>query len=266
MSDGKQILFDLRGKTAVVTGGGSGLGREFCDVLAEFGANVVCSDIYKDRAEETIEIIKKYGNRTLAIEVDVSKYDQVQTMFKQVESTFGGLDVLVNNAGILISVSPIDQLDVGDWHKLLNVNLHGTFYCMKEGLRIMMKQKKGSIINIASIGGLVGLDFSPVAHYVTSKSAVIGLTKQGAAEYGQYGIRVNSIAPGFHHGTRLGDDVGLKQPDADKAFQKLLSSKAPMKRMGELKEIRGLLIYLASDASSFLTGQIIASDGGWTCI
>ena len=118
-------LFDVSGRVAMVTSGGSGLGREFCEVLAEFGADVVCSDLYKNRAEDTCEIIKKYGHRTLAIEVDVTKYDQVQAMFKQLEDTLGGLDILVNNAGIYLATTVIDQMELGDWHKVLDVNFTG---------------------------------------------------------------------------------------------------------------------------------------------
>jgi NAD(P)-dependent dehydrogenase (short-subunit alcohol dehydrogenase family) len=263
------FLFNLSSRVAVVTGGGSGLGREFCDVLAEFGADIICSDIYKDRAEETCEMIKKYQHRTLSIEVDVSKYDQVEAMFKQVERTFGRLDVLVNNAGITTSRCAIDQMDIQDWHKVLDVNLHGVFYCMKEGLKIMMRQKKGSIINIASITGLCGIDpdVGLMSPYVTSKSGVIGLTKQGAAEYGPHGIRVNAMAPGWHLGTRLSADAGVKRTEEElTSWRQLLSSKTPMRRTGEPKELKGLLLYLASDASSFVTGQVIASDGGWTCV
>jgi NAD(P)-dependent dehydrogenase (short-subunit alcohol dehydrogenase family) len=262
-------LFDLNDKVAMVTGGGSGLGRAFCDILADFGADIICPDLRKERAEETCEIIKKYGHRTLAIEVDVSKYDQVQAMFKQLQGTFDRLDILVNNAGITVPRCAIDQIEVDDWHKVIDVNLNGTFYCMKEGLRLMMKQKKGSIINIASIAGLCGIDpyVGLMAPYVTSKSAVIGLTKQGAAEYAQYGIRVNSIAPGWYLGTRLSVDAGIKRTEEElKAFEQLLASRTPMKRTGEPEELKGLLIYLASDASSFVTGQIIACDGGWTCL
>jgi len=262
-------LFDLSSRVAVVTGGGSGLGREFCDVLAEFGADIICPDLHKDRAEETCGMIKKYRHRTLPIEVDVSKYDQVQSMFKHVERTFGRLDVLVNNAGITTSRCAIDQMDIQDWHKVLDVNLHGVFYCMREGLRIMMRQKKGSIINIASIAGLCGIDpdMGLMSPYVTSKSAVIGLTKQGAAEYGLHGIRVNAIAPGWHLGTRLGPDAGIKRTEEElNSWRQLLSSKTPLRRTGEPKELKGLLLYLASDASSFVTGQVIASDGGWTCV
>jgi len=190
-------------------------------------------------------------------------------MFKQLENNFGRLDVLVNNAGITTHSAVIDQVDVSEWHKLLNVNLHGVFYCMKEGLKIMMRQKKGSIINIASIMGIDALDpdiFSK-APYIASKAAVIGLTKEGAAEYGRYGIRVNCIAPGWYPGTRIEERLGIKQTeDAEKAFLQMLASITPMRRTGKPRELKGLLLYLASDASSFVTGQIIAPDGGWTCV
>lgn len=265
----RENIFDLSEKVALVTGGGSGLGRVFCEAMAEFGADIICPDLYKDRAEETCEIIQKYGHKAIPIEIDVSNYDQVQRMFKQIEDTFGRLDVLVNNAGITSRPYAIDQIELKDWHKVLNVNVNGTFYCMKEGLRIMMKKNKGSIINIASISGICGIDpeIGLMAPYVTSKAAIIGLTKQGAAEYGRYGIRVNAIAPGWHCGTRLAIDAGIKRTEGElKIREQLLASKTPMRRKGAPEELKGLLIYLASDASSFLTGQIIASDGGWTCL
>jgi NAD(P)-dependent dehydrogenase (short-subunit alcohol dehydrogenase family) len=201
--------------------------------------------------------------------VDVSEYDQVQAMFRRIEDRLGRLDVLVNNAGITSGRFTVDQIDIMDWHKVIDVNVRGTFYCMKEALRLMMKQKKGSIINIASIVGQYGVDpdIGPMAPYVTSKAAVIGLTKQGAAEYGRYGIRVNSIAPGWHFRTRLAADAGITRTEEElKTLEQLIASKTPMKRTAELKELRGLVIYLASDASSFVTGQVIASDGGWTCL
>jgi NAD(P)-dependent dehydrogenase (short-subunit alcohol dehydrogenase family) len=269
MSDKPYRLFDLSGRVAMVTGGGSGLGCEFCDVLAEFGADVICADIYGDRAADTCKMLKKYGNKALAIKVDVSKYDQVQVMFKQVEAAFGKLDILVNNAGVINRRCAIDQIDIGNWHQVLDVNVHGVFYCMKEGLRIMMRQKRGSVINVSSITGLCGVDpdVGQMAPYVTSKSAVIGLTRQGAAEYGVHGIRVNAIAPGWYLGTRLGASAGVERTEEElNSFRLLLSSKTPMKRTGRPEELRGLLLYLASDASSFVTGQTITSDGGWTCI
>jgi NAD(P)-dependent dehydrogenase (short-subunit alcohol dehydrogenase family) len=269
MSTGTYSLFDLAGRVAVVTGGGSGLGREFCEVLAEFGADVVCSDLYKDRAEETCKGIEKYGRKTVAVQVDVSSYDQVQTMFRHTENAFGRLDILVNNAGIINRRCPIDQMDIQEWHKVLNINIHGVFYCMKEGIGIMVRQKKGSIINITSVTGLCGVDpeVGLMSPYVTSKSAIIGLTRQGAAEYGSQGIRVNAIAPGWHLGTRLASDAGVKRTEEEiHAFKQALVSRTPLRRTAEPSELKGLLLYLASDASSFVTGQVIASDGGWTCL
>jgi len=269
MSTGTRHLFDLSNRVALVTGGGSGLGREFCEVLAEFGADVVCADLHRDRAEETCRAAEKYGNRTVAVQADVSSYEQVRAMFRETESLFGRLDVLVNNAGIINRRCSIDEMDIEEWHRVLNVNLHGVFYCMKEGLRIMERQKRGSIINITSITGLRGVDpeVGLMSPYVTSKSAVIGLTRQGAAEYGSRGIRVNAMAPGWHLGTRLAADAGIKRTEEEiNSFKQALVSRTPLGRTGQPSELRPLLIYLASDASSFVTGQVIASDGGWTCL
>ena len=258
-------LFNLTGKVAIVTGGGSGLGREFCDVLAEFGADVVCPDINKEGAEETCKIIKKHGHKALALEVDVSKYDQVQAMFQQVMDSFGRLDILVNNAGIAPPAVFIDQTELKDWHRVIDVDLNGVFYCLKEGLRIMKKQGSGSVINISSVAGLIAEhpDGIPQAPYVAAKHAVIGLTKQAAAEYGQYGIRVNCIAPGLHIGTGLPDSMGTK-PDKKEGekIAKMFAEGAALKRVAEPKEIKGLLLYLASESSGFVTGQTIVQDGG----
>jgi NAD(P)-dependent dehydrogenase (short-subunit alcohol dehydrogenase family) len=267
MSGELNKLFNLSGKVAVVTGGGSGLGREFCDVLAEFGADVVCPDIYKERAEETCEIIKKYGHKTLALQVDVSQYDQVQAMFRQVLSQFGKLDILVNNAGIAPPSVLIDQIELEDWHRVIDVDLHGVFYCLKEGLGIMKEQKRGSIINISSILGFSAFepDILAQAPYVAAKHAVIGLTKQAAAEYGQYGIRVNAIAPGFHHGTRLPESLKIKpNKEESKKRHEIIIARTPLGRTAEPKELKGLLLYLASDSSSFMTGEAVVYDGGIT--
>jgi len=258
-------LFDLNGRGAMVTGGGSGLGREFCDALAEAGADVVCPDLYRDRAEETCDAIKKHGHRTLALETDVSKYEQVRAAFELVTKTMRRLDILVNNAGISLPSTPIGQLDVKDWHEVIDVNLHGVFYCLKEGLEIMKLHKRGSVINIASIYGIVASFSAGLPAYVASKFGVVGLTKEAVAEYGQYGIRVDCIAPGFFLGTRLGQrGTAPARPQAAGPDRAMLGSKAPLQRTGDAKELKGLLLYLASDASSFTTGQIIACDGGWT--
>jgi len=260
-------LFDLAGKSAIVTGGGSGIGREICDALAEFGADVACLDLYKDRAEETCEIIKKYGHNCLALAVDVSRYDEVRDSFQQVMASFGKLDVLVNNAGIAPPSVLIDQTDINDWHRVIDIDLHGVFYCMKEGLKIMRQQQSGSVINIASNLGISAASPEVLAQspYVAAKHGVVGLTKQGAAEYGQFNIRVNCVAPGYHTGTRIAESLKIK-PSAEEhqVRQQMINSRTPLKRMAEAKEIKGLIIYLASDSSSFTTGATIISDGGWT--
>jgi NAD(P)-dependent dehydrogenase (short-subunit alcohol dehydrogenase family) len=267
MSAGIHPIFDLTGRVALVTGGGSGLGREFCDVLAEFGADIVCPYMHKEHADGTCEIVKKHGRKALALKVDVSQYDQVKKMFQQVIAEFGRLDILVNNAGIAPPAALIDQTELSHWHRVLDVDLHGTFYCMREGLRIMKKQGNGVIINISSVCGISGTD--PVilaqAPYTAAKHAVIGLTKQAAAEYGQYGIRVNCIAPGFHHGTRLVESSGLKPSEEEfKKHEHAIVSRTPLGRTGSPEELKGLILYLASDSSSFMTGEVVVHDGGWT--
>ena len=238
-------LNDLTGRVAIVTGGGSGLGREFCDVLAEYGADVVCPDLYKDRADETCEIIKKYGHKSLAIQSDLSKYGQVQAMFKQVMDNFGRVDILVNNAGISVRSALIAEVDLKDWHDVIDINLHGVFYCMREGLEIMVKQKSGTVINIASIFGIsvASPALMSVVPYIASKHAVVGLTKEAAGEYGQYGIRVNCIAPGFHFGTRLGQrGQAPPRPVEPPRPRTELIERTPLGRTGEPKELRAIAL------------------------
>jgi NAD(P)-dependent dehydrogenase (short-subunit alcohol dehydrogenase family) len=255
-------LFDLTSKVALITGGSRGLGRIFCEAMAEYGCNVAFS--YKTNeagARETESILKKHGVRTLAVKADVAIPEDVKNLFKKVDQEFGKLDILFNNAGITTPLARIHEMKISDWNDLMSVNLTGVFLCMQEGIKIMLRQKKGSIINIASICGVVGFEPEILANsnYVTSKAGVIGLTMQGAVEYGPDNIRVNVIAPGFHHGTDLGGPQ-----DLNAAFWKRTASIAPMRRNGKPEELKGLAIYLASDASSFVTGATYVHDGGWT--
>jgi NAD(P)-dependent dehydrogenase (short-subunit alcohol dehydrogenase family) len=258
--------FDLTDRIAVVTGGGSGLGRVFCEALAEFGAEVVCADLREDWAMETVTRVRQNGGRALPMRVDVADYSLVKSMFDQVQNRYGRLDVLVNNAGIVSVPASIHEVDVANWRHVLDVNLDGSFYCMKEALRLMLPHGKGSIINISSVAGTRGNDVFPAVAYVSSKAAVIGLTKQGAAEYGDRGIRVNAIAPGWFLDTNLSSDAGLPRLEEDSDIGRLLASRTTMKRTGKSVELGGLVVYLASDASSYVTGQVIGSDGGWTAI
>jgi len=257
-------LFTLKGKVSLVTGAGSGLGRVFCEAMAEHGSDVVCSDINEAWAKETADIIANYGVKTAVVKADVSKQDEVKALFRKVDQEFGKLDVLFNNAGIATKGVRIHEMRLEDWNKVIGVNLTGVFLCMQEGLKLMLRQKSGSIINIASILGLVAVDpdILAIQHYIASKHGVIGITKTAAVQYGPDNIRVNAIAPGFYAGTKLGD-VEERTEEETQAMAEKVVSLTPLKRFGQPVEIKGLAVLLASDASSFITGATYVTDGGW---
>jgi NAD(P)-dependent dehydrogenase (short-subunit alcohol dehydrogenase family) len=261
----KTNLFDLTGKVSLVTGAGSGLGRVFCEAMAEHGSDVVCSDINRVWAEETAGMIAKYGVKTVVVKADVSKQDEVKALFQMVDQEFGKLNVLINNAGIATKGAKLHEMSLEDWNKVIGVNLTGTFLCMQEGIKLMLRQKSGSIINLSSILGLVAADpdILPINHYIASKHGIIGLTKTAAVQYGPYNIRVNAIAPGFYAGTKLGD-VDERTKEEAQAWAEKIIPLTPMKRFAEPKEIKGLAVFLASDASSFITGSTYVTDGGWS--
>ncbi len=257
-------LFTLTGKVSLVTGAGSGLGRVFCEAMAEHGSDVVCSDINEAWAKETAGIIAKYGVKTAVVKADVSKQDEVKALFRKVDQEFGKLDVLFNNAGIATKGVRIHEMRLEDWNRVIGVNLTGVFLCMQEGIKLMLRQKSGSIINIASILGLVAADpdILAIQHYIASKHGVIGITKTAAVQYGPDNIRVNAIAPGFYAGTKLGDVEERTEEEAQAMAEKVISL-TPLKRFGQPEEIKGLAVLLASDASSFITGATYVTDGGW---
>lgn len=257
-------LFNLAGKVSLVTGAGSGLGRIFCEAMAEHGSDVVCSSKSEARAQETAGMIAKYGVRTLVVKADVSKQDEVKALFRKVDKEFGKLDILFNNAGIATKGVKIHEMRLEDWNKVISVNLTGTFLCMQEGIKLMLRQKSGSIINITSILGLVAADpdILAIQHYVASKHGIIGLTKTAAVQYGPDNIRVNAIAPGFYAETKLGDAEERTEAETEAWAEKVLAL-TPMKRFGQPEELKGLAVLLASDASSFITGATYVTDGGW---
>ena len=254
----KTNIFDLSGKVALVTAGGHGLGRAYCEAMAEFGADVACTDISLDRAQETVDLIKRFGHRTLAMEVDVSNLGQVEIMVKQTVDEFGTIDILFCNAGIGNPPGKLHEVPIEDWNKVLAVNLTGTFFCMRSVLPIMVQQKRGSIISTTSTAGLVA-GAMPTAPYGATKAAIIGLTKHAAVAYAKDGIRINAIAPGGHETWPL----GFPREEIEK-INKKMSEFIPMGRMGHPSEIKGLAVYLASDASSYVTGQTFVEDGGYT--
>lgn len=259
--DGKK-MFDLSGKIALVTAGGHGLGREYCMAMAEFGADVVCNDIDASLAKETIEIIKQqYGHRTLAIQADVSKQNEVDQMVKRTVDEFGRIDILFCNAGIMNPLVPLHELAVEDWDRVVEVNLTSMFLCIRAVLPTMLKQGRGSIISTSSVAG-VKAGNAPLSHcYGATKAGMIGFMRHAAVTYARNGIRINAIAPGLHDTKPVGLKLSLEESER---LMKSVEPSIPMGRFAKPMEIRGLAVFLASDASSYITGQVFATDGGVT--
>ena len=263
----KKTVFDLEGKVALVTGAGQGFGRAFALALAEAGAHVVCAEKVKATLDETAELVRKFGQRVLPLVVDVSSTDDVERMKNDIFSEFKRLDIAVNNAGIIHKPYRLHETPIEEWNRLISINLTGVFICMQKEIELMISQKSGVIINISSILGLVGLkpELMPRVSYIAAKHGMAGLTKQAAVEYATDGIRVNAIAPGYFEGTEIAKErlAGQDAEIANERTKKIIET-TPMKRRGQVQECIDLLLYLSSDGSSYVTGQTIAVDGGWT--
>jgi len=248
-------MFSLKGQVALVTGAGRGLGREMAIALAEAGADVAVVDIDVGTARETEKEIEKLGRESRAISADISKEKDVRSMVKKVKATFGRIDILVNNAGV-VNNYPAEKMRKKDWDRVMEIDATGVFLCSKEAGKEMIKQKKGNIINIASMSGIIANTPQPQVHYNSAKAAVIMLTKSLAAEWARYNIRVNAIAPGYM-GTEM---VRRVISEYGKYWFPLI----PMGRIGKQEEIRGPVVFLASSASSYVTGSVLVMDGGYT--
>jgi len=254
-------LFDLSGKVSIITGGGGGLGRAITMGLAEYGSDVVIVDINMDKAENIAEEIKSKGRNVLVIKADITKKKEVNNMVKEVLNEFGKIDILVNNAGIARRAKA-EEMSEKDWDDVLSVNLKGVFLCSQAVGRVMIKQRKGKIINIASVVGQRGL-FHPLdlaSSYCASKGGVIQLTRSLAAEWAKYNVHVNAIAPTYFI-TEM-----TKLLLENREFLDYLKWKIPLQRPGKPEELVGPVVFLASDASSMITGHILNVDGGWTAI
>ena len=262
-----KTVFNLEGKIALVTGAGQGFGRAFALALAEAGAHVVCAEKVKASLDETAGLVEKFGHRALPLVVDVASIDDVERMKNDILSEFKRLDIAVNNAGIIHKPYRLHETPIEEWNRLISINLTGVFICMQKEIELMLSQKSGVIINISSILGIVGLkpDLMPRVSYITAKHGMAGLTKQAAVEYAAEGIRVNAIAPGYFEGTEIAKER-LAGQDAEVANErtKRIVERTPMKRRGQVQECIDLLLYLSSDGASYVTGQTIAVDGGWT--
>ncbi|MDD5342572.1 MAG: SDR family NAD(P)-dependent oxidoreductase [Patescibacteria group bacterium] len=252
-------LFNLSGQTAVVTGGAMGIGFGIVKRLHEAGANVVIADLAEKEGQQKIE---QLGERALFIKTDVSSEADVKKLISATVEKFGGLDIFVNNAGIYPSASAL-TMDVQLWDKVQAVNMRSVFLCCREAAGVMVKKGKGNIINIASIDALhpsqIGL-----AAYDASKHGVWGFTKNFALELGKQGVRINAVAPG---GIATEGVAKMSEPAAAasidmKEMTKQFLAKIPLGRMGEPDEIGTVVLFLASDASSYMTGSMIVVDGG----
>lgn len=256
MTTVRDLCYEISGRVGIVTGASSGLGVTYAETLAESGVNVVIAARRYGRLVEVAKRLEKLGTRVIPVKTDVTKEDDVKKMVETTIENFGKVDILVNNAGVA-SVSPSIEMSLEEWNKVINVNLTGVFLCARIAAREMIKQKHGKIINIASIYGAVG-DVFPSAPYYATKGAVINLTRAFAIEWAPHKINVNAIAPGFFPSEMTApifkDEVSLKH----------IISKTPLGRTGRPLDLKAALLYLASPASDYVTGQTFFIDGGWT--
>jgi len=272
----------LKDKVTLVTGAGSGIGRAIATLFAQEGARVIANDVNEKAARETVEALGAAGTGARAIQADVADSTQVKTMFAEVEREFGSLDVLVNNAGIgTAGTSPADldrlrersdtrimemlgghgiqthwditqTMSDETWHRMIAVHLNGTFFCTREALRLMSRRDQGVIINLSSVAGLMGLENVP--HYSAAKAGILGFIRAVAREVGSRKIRVNAICPGFI-------DTPMTQPMSD-LMRKAVIGRTPLGRYAEPGEVAQTALFLASDDSSFFTGQWLSPNGG----
>lgn len=256
MSKNVKDLFDLTGRTAIVTGGSRGIGREMAEALAEAGANLMLCARKAEQLSETVIAFQTKGFNVASKVCDVAKAEDIQAVVDDTVAKFGSVDILINNAGTSWGAMPED-MSLEQWQKVIDVNLTGCFLFAQAVGREMLKQNSGSIINIASIAGLTSSANGPFyAGYVASKAGLIGLTRELAASWGRRGVRVNAIAPGFFH-SRLADAV-------IDIYERSIQENNVIPRVGREGELKGVTVFLASDASSYVTGQTIAVDGGMT--
>ncbi len=257
----KPILerFRLNGRTALVTGGGQGIGRAYVHALADAGASVAVVDISLPHAEEVAGEVASKGLEAIAVQADVTKVDQIQAMVDTVMRKWGHLTIGVNNAGIAQWVAA-EEMSEDEWDRMLDLNLKGVFLCAQAEACVMFQRGYGKIINTASMTGTAVVRPQNQAHYNAAKAGVIHLTRSLAGEWAARGINVNSISPGYTR-TKLVDDL-LRTPVGKEMLPKWMSM-TPMNRMGEVTDLQGAVVYLASEASDFMTGNDMIIDGGY---
>ena len=252
------MVNSFKGKVAVVTGAGSGIGRACAVAFAAEGAQVVVADIAVTGGAETVRLIETANGEAVFVACDVSKSADDQELIATTVRAYGRLDYACNNAGIGGPALSSGDYTEADWRKVIDVNLTGAWLCMKYELPLMLKQGGGAIVNMASILGKVGFASAPA--YVAAKHGLIGLTQTAALEYATRNIRVNAVCPGFIY-TPLLEQAGMQ---AGSEMHKAISDLHPMKRMGTSEEVASAVIWLCSDAAAFVTGHAMMVDGGYT--
>ena len=248
-------LFDLTGRVALVTGGSIGLGRQVAQAFAEMGADVILCARKRERCEQAAAELRTLGVRTAAFACDVTNPEQVQEVVRATLAEFSRIDILVNNAGISWG-APLEEMRLADWHKVVETNLTGTFLFTQAVGKSMIAQRRGKIINMASVAALGGAppEVIHAAAYHASKGAVISFTKDVACKWAVHNIQANALAPGWFP-THMSDWVIEHKKE-------LLLPAIPMHRFGNDDDLKGAAVFLASDASAYVTGQVLVVDGG----
>lgn len=252
-------IFDLKGKVALVTGASSGLGVQFAKALAKQGADLAIIARRQEKLEEVKKPIEDLGVRCLAVRCDVLNNEAVKEAVSAIKNHYGRIDILVNNAGTARS-NPAESQSDDDWNAVINTNLNSVYFMAREVGKVMIEQKYGKIINVGSIHSTVAMAPSPLNAYCASKGGVKMLTKALASEWAKHNITVNAIGPAYFHSEMT--DATLSNP----AFDTVIKTYCPMGRPGKTGELDGAVVYFASDASSYTTGQLLSVDGGWTAI
>ncbi|MDY3675782.1 MAG: glucose 1-dehydrogenase [Catenibacterium mitsuokai] len=249
------ISFDLTGKVAVITGASSGLGEQFAKALSEQGCDVAVLARRVERLEELSKKLKENGHDCLPVACDVTNEESIKEAVKKIEEHYGHIDILVNNAGVVEYSSGLHDHTTEQWDKVLNTDLKGVFLMGREVSKVMIKQNSGKIINIASVGGIQA---GPAqVSYFAAKGGVVNLTKAMAGDLAPYGILVNAIAPGVY-------DTEMTHGALDAPGSLVLKNRVALKRFGREGEMNGALVYFASDACTYTTGQTLVVDGGMT--